>query len=402
MPPSLPALARAGLLATSLALALCPPSAEAGNTEHPRTPVLWPESPCIATLVRADDPEFAFAYTIPFEDTLLSFDEFEDSRTHQFLGFCRQWPAGHPPPRYVSVADLERSVAAGFEQATALAEPESTLETSAAWAGCWTRITTDDGRRAITYAAAEEPVVWDTAGLEPGTWVVAGYTWEPPYNLWSRAPWALRIVDEDPQVDPTPLAAAAVVADTDDGLYFDASVDVEVCVDAELGSTVTLEWTAAKDPTWVWSPVAELALTRAGEQLVSLPFAPPEPSWGATVLLRARVEQPIGPADVGHAPGSVVVFKPADPGAGEDTGEDTGDGEAEAEGTGDGETETGSSSDAGSDTETSAGRCSVTGSRGTLPACWFALALVGLRIRRARPHGDLSCNVRGCPPPSCS
>lgn len=361
-------------------------SAWAGNTEHPRTPVLWPDSPCIHTVDRSADPLFEFGYAIPAEDTALSVDEFEDSRTHQFIGFCRQWPAGQPPPRYITIADLERSIDAGFEQVVQLDDPESTLETSVVWADCWTRITADDARRPITFAAAAEPVVWDTSGIPAGTWSIAGYTWEPQYNLWSRAPWVVRVIDGEPPAEP--VQAAASMADTSDAVYFDDSLDIELCVDALAGSTVTLEWVSSKAEPWVWSALASAELPASGAQSLTLPFAPPEPSWGATVLLRAGVEQPAGASYAAHALAPVIVYKPSDGDTGDDETGETGDpGETGETGdpTGEDESSTGDPTSSG-DEPAGSGRCSVSPKRGTLPE----LLLLGLGLLVWTRHRKLT------------
>jgi hypothetical protein len=355
--------------------------ARAGNTEHPRTPVVWPEAPCIRTVDRSVDPLLEFGYAIPFEDTLLSFDELEDSRTHQFIGFCRQWPAGYPPPRYISVHDLERAIAGGFEQLIELADPESTLETSVVWANCWTRITADDERRPITHEAADDPVLWDTSVSPAGTWTIAGYTWEPPYNLWNRAPWVVRVIDQDPPEQP--IQAAATMVDTEDALYFDDSLEIDLCVDAIAGSSVTLEWVAAKADPFDWSPVSSTEIQASGAQSLTLGFAPPEPSWGATVLLRTTVQPPAGESFVAHALAPVIVYKPSsgdsgDAGESDESGETASSGEDES----DPEGSTGDPPASGDDTATRAGRCSLDPERGNLPNLLFGLGLLLAWTRR--------------------
>lgn len=378
-----------GLLAALACIGLTA-LARAGNSEHPRTPVLWPDAPCIQTVDRSVDPLFEFSYAIPVEDTLLSIDEFEDSRTHQFIGFCRQWAAGQPPPRYVSVYDLERSIAAGFEQVLELGDPEATLETSEVWAGCWTRITPDDARRPITYEAAAEPVVWDTSGIAAGTWTIAGYTWEPQYNLWRRAPWVVRVLDHDPP--ESPAQAAASMADTPDAVYFDESFGVELCVDALAGSTVTLEWVSTKADPVVWSPVTSTELEVAGAQSLTLPFSPPESSWGTTVLLRTVIEQPQGADYAAHALGMVIVFKPSDTGDGDESGETGSDGSDDDESSG-GET---GHPPASGDSPAGSGRCSIDPTHGNLPvlSLGFGLLLVWSRRTRSTP----SSRGPGLPP----
>jgi hypothetical protein len=367
-------------LATALFVALPAAPALASNLVHPRTPVLWPEAPCIATVDRSSSSSFMFDYEIPAEDTQLSFDEFEDSRRHQFLGFCRQWPAGRPPPAYVSIADLDRAVTAGFEDAELLDDPEATLETSAIWAGCWTRITADDDRRPITHAAAAEPVMWDVAAIEAGTWLIAGYTWEPPYNLWSRAPWVLRVVDGPMPIDPQ---AAVSISDSADTVYFDELLELPICVEAGPGSTLTLEWAPSKPEVLEWMALDDgIALDGAAE--LTLPFAPPPASFGLTIVVRAVVEQPAGAAYEGHALSPVIVFAPpSDDGESGDGDGDSGDGDGDSDAT-DSSGETGpgvAETDGG-------GRCSLRPERGNLATFAVVLGLSWLacaRRRRERP-----------------
>lgn len=355
--------------------------AHASNLVHPRTPVLWPESPCIVTADLGATPTFEFEYDIPAEDTQLSADEFPDSRTHQFLGFCRQWPAGRPPPRYISTYDLERSVEAGLEEAALLDDPEATLETSEVWAGCWTRITADDQRRPITEAAAADPVVWDLAAIDPGTWLIAGYTWEPPYNLWSRAPWVLRVVDDLAPSDPQ---AAVAIADTEDFVDFDEILDLSICIDAAPGSTLSLEWAASQPEVLEWTAVDELALD--GPTEVTLPFAPPLETFGGTIVLRAVVEQPAAAAYEGHALSTVIVFAPpsddeSDSGDGDPTDTDNGtDNGTDSGETSPSETDSGSPSDDGAHS----GRCSLRPNHGNLPTFAVLLGLSWLACARRR------------------
>lgn len=380
-----------GLLAVPVALALfaAPGQSRGGNTEHPRTPVLWPEAPCIQTVDRSVDANFAFAYEIPKEDTALSVDEFADSRRHQFVGFCRQHPAGQPPPIYVSVADLQRSVDEGFEDPALLDEPEATLETSAAWAGCWTRITADDARRPITFEAAAEPVVWDTTEVPAGTWMIAGYTWEPPFNIWRRTPWVVRIVD-DPNA---PAQAAVTLGETPEVLWSDESLEVPACVDAAPGSTLTFQWRTKDDSEWTDAQTTQLD----GPAELSLPFTAPVETWGLTLLIRAVVEQPDaipGYTAEGLTPVIVIEQSEGDTGESGDTGPETGDAGDTGVETG---AETGTGGDAGTeaggdelgdeagvgDGAASTGRCSLTSPRGKLsPFVLAVLCLLGWSRRR--------------------
>jgi MYXO-CTERM domain-containing protein len=371
---------RAGLPWASaflIALALSGP-AHAGNSVHPRTPVLWPEAPCIASVDRSSNPVFEFGYAIPNEDTKLSEDELEDSRTHQFIGFCRQWPAGTSPPAYVSVADLQRAIDNEQEpDTTLLGDPEATLETSVEWADCWTRITPDDARRPITFAAAAEPVAWDTSSIEAGTWVIAGYTWEPPYNLWRRAPWVVRVFDDagDPELQP-----AVTVGPTPELLYEDELLELELCVAADPDATVAIAWTTSEDEPPNWHEGEPSAVGAASE--LSLPFMAPPEAWGYTLLLRARVESASGEyASYPLAP--IIVAKPG----GVEDGSDSDD-SADS-----GETETGESGDAGTDetgpvqaeSSDDACNCSTDPTHGNLAMLAFGLLVLFSIRRRSSP-----------------
>jgi MYXO-CTERM domain-containing protein len=355
----------------------------AGNMVHQRTPVLWPEAPCIASVDRASDPLFEFGYAIPVEDTNLTVDELADSRTHQFIGFCRQWPAGTSPPQYISVDDLQRAIDIDSElDATKLDDPEATLETSAEWAGCWTRITPDDQRRPITFAAAAEPVVWDTSGIASGTWVIAGYTWEPPYNLWRRAPWVVRVFDDDS--DPALLQPAVTVGPTPELLIEDELLQLELCVAADPEATLHIAWatTAIEPPQWTESePIPIHAATE-----LSVPFMAPQEAWGLTLQLRARVEAGGGSDYASYPLAPVVVIKP---GGVEDGGDDGDTSDTDSTGTDDGsEADTSETNETGPTDADSTGNscnCSTDPARGNLAGFAFAFALpVLFSIRRRR------------------
>lgn len=353
--------------------------AHAGNTVHPRTPVLWPDAPCITSVDRSSEPLFEFGYAIPLEDTKLSEDELEDSRTHQFIGFCRQWPAGTSPPSYISLADLQRAIDSEAERDTSkLDDPEATLETSLEWADCWTRITPDDQRRAITFAAAAEPVVWDTSEVDAGTWVIAGYTWEPPLNLWRRSPWVVRVFDDDS--DPALLQPAVTVGPTPEVLWEDEVLDLDLCVAADPDATLRIAWATTEDELPQWHEGEPTPIAGASE--LSVPFATPPDAWGLTLLLRARVEGAMGSDYASYPLAPIIVIKPGGVDDG-DEGDDSGDSSSTDTGeTGDtGIMETSETGQLGADTSTDACNCSTDPARGNLGMVLFGLPLL-LSIRR--------------------
>lgn len=369
--------------AAVVALGLVAP-AHAGNTVHPRTPVLWPDAPCIVAVDRASDPLLEFGYAIPVEDTKLSEDELEDSRTHQFIGFCRQWPAGTSPPAYVSVADLQRAIDNEAERDTSkLDDPEATLETSLEWADCWTRITPDDQRRPITFASAAEPVVWDTSEVAAGTWVIGGYTWEPPYNLWRRAPWVVRVFDDDS--DPALLQPAVTVGPTPELLWEDELLAVDLCVAADPSATLRIAWATTEDALPQWHEGEPTPIADASE--LSIPFMAPPEAWGLTLLLRARVEGAMGSDYASYPLAPIIVIKPGGVEDGGDDGDDASDGgESSSSDTGESgdagtETETGETGQVRADASDDACNCSTDPARGNLVGFLFGLPVL-ISIRR--------------------
>lgn len=373
---------RRGLLIGVVALGLAG-HARAGNTVHPRTPVLWPDAPCIQAVDRSQTALFEFGYAIPAEDTNLTIDELDDSRTHQFVAFCRQWPAGSPPPNYISVADLQRAINSDVElDASKLDDPEATLETSAAWAGCWTRVTADDQRRPITFAAASEPVVWDASAVDPGTWMIAGYTWEPPYNLWRRAPWVVQV--HDGVEDPALRQPAAAIGPTPNLLTEDEPLALDVCLAADPDASVAIAWASqAEAPIWhEGEPIAS-----EGESAITLPFSSPPEAWGQTLLLRARVEGAGGEYS-SYPLATIVVIKPGGPETGDEgtsaTGADESEGEAGESDSSESDAGSGESGPGATD-EGAPASCACTSASGSGSAgSLAALVLLALRVRRRR------------------
>ena len=284
-----------------LASGLVPRSANAGNTVHPRTPVQWPTAACIQTVDRSADPLFEFSYTIPAEDLNVTADELDDSRRHQFVAFCRHWERETGLPSYLSSRDLQRVIDAGLQPADP--ELDEVLEEDAAWPdACWVRITPDDARRPISFATASEPVVWDTTSVEAGVYRIAGYTWEPPLNIWSAAPWAVRVVDgPDDDIGP-----AVVIGPLPVGVPHDEPLSVELCIDAVMGSRVELSW-ALKEPNPRFDV---LTSTEFDGTAVELALVPPEESWGESILLAVTIEDPTGARYTAHAPRELIVYAP--------------------------------------------------------------------------------------------
>jgi hypothetical protein len=290
MPAVRPLVLRSALV--SLAL-LMPGLARAGNGVHPRTPVKWEPAPACMTIVdRTIDPKLTFSYTIPYEDLRPadSTDEVEDSRRHQFIGFCADHSPQQPLPEWLSMADVDVAVQLGIIDAGEV-KPDNMLETNPEWKDCFTRITADDERRLITFAEAMKPVVWDTTGLPVGAYIISGYTWEPVFNIWSDRPGVVKIVD-DP--DPAANPPALVITNTDEIKYPGEMITLVGCLDAMDGSTVTGYWAATADDTpdvLEWASFA--ADTPVSGDAFEVPFLPPEATHGQSIAIKLEIVDPM-------------------------------------------------------------------------------------------------------------
>jgi hypothetical protein len=290
-----------------LAAALCgvamfagPRSASAGNEAHLRTPVLWP-SECGRVVDRSVDPVVRFDYAIPYEDTDTTTDELPDSRTHQFVALCRQRPFTELLPAWITRSDVERSVDAGL-----LAVDEVTyreiLDETTIWTDCFVRITGDDERRPITFAQAELGVDWDTSTVAVGVWSLAGYTFEPAFNLWRDRPGFVKIVDDrdDPEQD---LPAIALLGD-EQVVEPGQAIHFEACVDVLEPASIELEWAPFK-PFLDWQPLDTITVDGDGALLIEP--AAPIAAADSQMLVRARLVDALGREFIAHAPVRVSV-----------------------------------------------------------------------------------------------
>jgi hypothetical protein len=291
----------------ALGLLLAPSLAHAGNEAHPRTPVLWPESECGVVIDRDEQPIVHFDYEIPLEDTQLGPDELPDSRTHQFFALCRQRAASELLPNWISVDDVELATMAGLIEPGSVPSSD-VLDTSAAWADCFVRITADDDRRPITFAVAEQGFDWNLADAPLGVWQVAGYTFEPPLDLWRARPGFVKVV-EDPD-DPAQDLPAAYIASAGTGYFWPDVTEVELCVDVLEPATAIFEW-APFAPELVWEEFDRTTIEQDG-LLTIVPFGPTlePPSPGANVqvegLLRVRVIDALDREYVAHITHSII------------------------------------------------------------------------------------------------
>lgn len=394
---------------------LAPSPAHAGNGTHPRTPVLWEPAPACMTIVdRTESPIVEFVYTIPYEDKDPTADEVETSRRHQFLAFCRGHSVQEPLSMWLSQADLEMAA----DNDPPLIDPatvpaDEILDTSPEWMGCFYRITADADRRPITFAAAAEPVVWDTTDLPIGPYVIDGYTWEPPFNIYSLRNGVVKVVD-DPDPAASPPAAAVSNQQGEEIVWQTEMLRVYGCASAMDGSTITGYWARTDNPVdgqpLEWNAFeADTPVTGDEWELM---FAPPLEAAGELIALKVTITDPMDRTFDAHMdrlvsvlPGSPPSSESdgdscdgmgfiADPGCGSEatgdaasSGDDADTGSASAAS---GLTEAGES-DTGADggqvpgaKEGCAGGCTLGGSSGVSFAWLAALWCVRRRRRTAR------------------
>lgn len=255
---------------------------------------------------RSVDPVLHLEYGIPMEDELLTDDELDDSRTHQFFAFCRSRTPQEFMPRWITWDDVDRARAIGIAPANIY--DADVLQSSEAWTDCWHRINADDDRRPITNEAAAAGVDWDTSSLAVGAYVLDGYTWEPPSNLWTPCPSVVKVVD-DP--DPSASPPAASISTKEAFLEVGEGIDIEGCVSAEPGAVLSASW-ALPTSDVVWEAIVE-AEPVMGEGF-SFPFVPPEDLAGAGLMIRVRVEDPSGRSYTTHMIDRVYVVGDDEPG----------------------------------------------------------------------------------------
>jgi hypothetical protein len=274
--------------------------AVAGNEAHVRTPVLWPAE-CATIVDRSVDPVAHFDYAIPVEDTLLTADELPDSRTHQFVALCRDRPLTELLPAWITRDDAERSHAAGLIDDPVVSSA-AILDESAAWSGCFARVTADDERRPITFEQAALGVDWDTSAVPIGVWSLAGYTFEPAYNLWRQRPGFVKVVDDrhDPEQDLPAIALLGGDQPVDPG----AAIQVEACVDLLGPGTIAFEWAEFR-PQLEWHPLTSVTVEVDGP--VALDLLAPSAAAEQTLLIRARLTDARERERLAYLPGQIAV-----------------------------------------------------------------------------------------------
>jgi hypothetical protein len=219
----------------------------ASDGSLPRTPMLYGDTACLVVVDRTRDPIVRLDYTIPSSDTCVGPHEAQGSRTHRHVALCRSPQPWEPLPHWLDPRDVSSSLDAG-----ALAQQErpsdDDIMTSSNWADCHTLVGALEDRNPIHCTYAREGIEWDTRGLPTGAWVLAGYTYQPPLNMWSVRPGVFKVIDGSADAPP------AV------GLYphsefagDDRPLELRVCIDAQPGSTVQVSAAplGSEAPDWI-------------------------------------------------------------------------------------------------------------------------------------------------------
>lgn len=264
--------------------------ARAGNGAKPRVPPSFPHTPCAIDVDRSRDARWSFDVGIPFEDIDLGAEEPADGRSFQFFALCRDLEPGEELPSWISRDDVERARAA--DPSIPAPTDEDVLETASAWqpgpdgTPCAIPITSAQERRPISCDGTRTPIEVDTRSWPPGTYVIWGYTFEPPNSLWTRRPGIVRVRDAEPSGPAVWLSWPR----TDATIYSDAGVEIEGCVLGDSTTSVELSWTTAsalaKDsPTWTsfarWSPTSS-------DEAFTIAFTPPPEATFEALYFRAR------------------------------------------------------------------------------------------------------------------
>ncbi|MEM6295771.1 MAG: hypothetical protein AAGA54_31150 [Myxococcota bacterium] len=268
----------------------------------------WEEAPCIQLVDRSrGETVVELRYDIPYEtpskDPLEAWsdDEVADGRTHQFFAFCED-PFRPWPPLWIDHDDLRAAAAKGLIPT----EDYPTLD-SKTGVPCWVPITTSDERRPISFEAAEAPVLWDVSGVEAGTYTLWGYTWDPPFNVWSpRSRTAIKVHDGDPALaGPSVVLTSGEIVTQDD-----EEPVIEGCIDAVDGTRLTFEHAEDNlDEELIWESIAEDVEVEGPNFSVALPG-----DWGLGTysLVRVTATTPDGLSSTAYLHARVVRFIPPD------------------------------------------------------------------------------------------
>lgn len=290
------------IAASALAL-LASGTAAAADGLRPRAVIVWTDVPCMTVVERDVDPVLHLDYGISFEDVGHTADEVETGRRQQMIGFCRQHSPQSPLPTWLTQADVDDAASIPLVDPADI-PPEGILDLAPAWADCTTRIVPDDQRRPITEAAAAEGVDWDTTGLARGGWVIEGYTWDPPFNLWAPRPGVVAVFDDAAATDNPPVAA---ISTGELSIYSDDVAMIEGCVVATPGTTLSAAWAqTVPGDEQVWTPFVTDEPVEGSAFTVA--FTPPDEIVGSSANFRVELVDAAGQSYVAYMREAIAVL----------------------------------------------------------------------------------------------
>lgn len=276
----------------------------ASNGAGVRTPPIYPLAACIADVDRSEDPVFHLDIGLPREDSMLTDDEPADSRRFQFFLVCEDVHGSLLDlPNWITVAEAEDALAR--ESIDAMPSDDDILERRADLQGCVFPMNAADARIPITCEATEAGLDFDTSAVPPGNYVVRGYTYEPPLNLWSTRRGVVRVFDDESEAPP---AVGLRTPSLDDmQLRPGFTFPVQGCaastdrVQLQFASLIEL---GGDDDAAAWQTFSSLD----GPGAFAVPFDASSEQVGQPLLIRAVAERDGAPTWIDHAEGRFLVF----------------------------------------------------------------------------------------------
>jgi hypothetical protein len=265
--------------------------AHAGNAARPRVPPSFLGGQCLVDVDRSADPVLSMPVGIPFEDIDLTEDEPVDSRTFQFFAMCRELPPLQELPVWIDAEDADRAIVA--DPSIAPPDPANVLASDPNWSECAHPITAETDRIPISCEATADGAIWDTTDAAAGTYVVWGYTFEPPTNLWTPRPGIVRVHDGDP--DAVGPAVAFTYPTADVNVTLEGGIRLEGCAAGAEGTSIELAWATAKaldaEGDSAWHPFDDRPVD---DGVLEIDFMPPDELLYQAVFFRAVATDPQG------------------------------------------------------------------------------------------------------------
>ena len=288
-----------GKIALGITL-LVPQVVWASNGAGIRTPPIFPQAACITDVDRSEDPVFHLDVGLAREDAIVTDDEPADSRRFQFFLICEDVHRDLLElPNWITVAEAEDALARG--SIDAMPPDDDILERRDDLRGCVHPMNDASQRMPITCEATQAGLDFDTRALPVGNYVVRGYTYEPPLNLWSVRRGVVRVYDDLADAPPS----AGLRTPSLDGMQLRPGSPFPIQGCAAATCDVELQYASLID---IGDADAWVTFATVGAGSFDVPFDPSEDLVGQPLLIRA-VADPEGPRPwIDHAEGTVLVF----------------------------------------------------------------------------------------------